>query len=190
MQPVDVRYHGREGTLFARGGRIDDVVAFRWGFESEGRAVEQLSFVLMAEGFLLAQPVLFDGPQRGWWYVDLITVEDRGELVVVEDLYVDVLVGPPSTPYRLLDLDELADAVTGGAVDAAIAMDGLVRCQRFLDRRLNRREDTSPTWPAFPPVGVEESRWAALPREWRWAAHECSDAPSLPAVPFSSANGA
>ena len=169
MQPVEIHYQGRRDALVARGGRVGDVVAFRWGVENAGETVEQLSFLLVQEGFLLAQPVLFDGGQKGWWYVDLVTVADRGGSVDIEDLYVDVLVGPATSAYRLLDLDELADAVTAGAVGSTVALDGLVRCQRFLDRRLNRRDGTDNTWPDFPPSGLDASSWAALPSDYRWS---------------------
>ncbi len=166
-----MHYRGRQGDLLAKGGRADGVVGFRWGFDHDGHSCEQTSFVLLAEGFLIAQPVLFTGDRRGWWYCDLVTVGDGGSTVTIEDLYVDVLVGPPDAPYQLLDLDELAAAVTAGAVDPATALDGLTRCQRFLDRRLHRREDAGPTWPDFPPSQVDSSRWTTLPREWQWRAH-------------------
>ena len=168
VQPVTVHYRGKQDELVVRGGRADGVIGFRWGFDEQGLQHEQLSFLLVNEGFLIAQPAGFDGGQQGWWYCDLVTVDDRGETVDIEDLYVDVLVGPPITAYRVLDLDELATAVATGVVPLDTALGGLERCQAFLDRRLNRRDDAEPTWPDFPPSEVRTELWQTLPIEWEW----------------------
>lgn len=168
MDRVQVHYLGRGDRLIASGARVGDVVGFWWGFHEDGRDWEQLSFILLDDGLLLAQPVHFPAEQRGWWYCDLVEVDDQGDDLFITDLYIDVLVGPVNTAYRLLDLDELAAATASGHVDISTALDGLRRCQRFLDRRLNRRHDTTTAWPAFPPLQTEPTRWAALPRAWRW----------------------
>lgn len=116
-----MRYLDEGRSLYAAGVRAGGVVAFRWGFEHEGRQVEQRSFLLLRESSLICQPVGFPPEQTGWWYCDLVDIEDEGEAITVRDLYVDVLVGPPTVPYRLLDLDELAVAVSAGVVPAGTA---------------------------------------------------------------------
>jgi hypothetical protein len=37
--------------------------------------------------------------------------------VTVDDLWIDVIVGPPDLPYRMLDLHEYAAAMASGALD-------------------------------------------------------------------------
>jgi hypothetical protein len=49
----------------------------------------------------------------------------------------------------------------------AAAADGLVRTQRFLDRRLNRRYDHAErTWLDFPPSDVEQLMDVRFPQQW------------------------
>ena len=168
MREVEIRHVGSEASLVAAGALRDGVAAYWWGFEQHGEPVEQLSFLLVDEGFLLSQPVGFPPTQRGWWYCDLVDVERDGELISFRDMFVDVIVGPPDHPYRVLDLDEYADAVTDGRLAAAQGADGLRRCQAFLDRHLNRRHEVDRSWPDFPPAGVTAFDPAVLPRNWRW----------------------
>ncbi|GIG62910.1 hypothetical protein Lfu02_72820 [Longispora fulva] len=156
----------RDGVLRAVGLRRGGVVAYDWGFEKDGRAYTQRSFVLLDDGVQINQPALFPAEQRGWWYCDLVAVADHGDSVAVDDLLIDVIVGPPDHPYRMLDLDEYADAMASGRLDAVAAADGLRRVQRFLDRRLNRRHDTTRTWPSFPPREVADLQTAVLPQDW------------------------
>ena len=128
----------RERRLKALGLRHDDVVAYD----------------------------LFPPAERGCWYGDLVRVADEGDLIRVDDLWIDVIVGPPDHPYRVLDLDEYGQALAGGDLSVADAADGLARLQRFLDRRLNRLPDDVPHWVDFPPPAVEALLAADLPREW------------------------
>jgi len=86
--------------------------------------------------------------------------------VIVEDLWIDVIVGPPDHPYRVLDLDEYAAAAERGALGPDEAADGLIRTQRFLDRRLNRRLEVLRTWPDFPPKTVTALSSVSFPRDW------------------------
>lgn len=168
MQPVEVRYVGRSSTLVAAGLRARDVVAFWWGFADQGREVQQLSFLLVEESFLICQPVNFPEDQAGWWYCDLVRTHDGGDHVEIEDLYIDILIGPPTVPYRVLDLDEFGEAARHGLMTTQEAADGLVRCQHFLDRRLNRRHDVTPSWPEFPPAAISDFDRDRLPKRWSW----------------------
>jgi hypothetical protein len=157
----------RNGTIRAAGRRLDQTVVYDWGFAYEGRHWEQRSFVLLDDGFQINQPVIFPPERQDWWYCDLVKVIDDGDVVTVDDLWIDVIVGPPDHPYRILDLDEYAAAMQDGTLSAADAADGLVRTQRFLDRRLNRRyDDVERTWPDFPGVEVERLMEVRFPRQW------------------------
>ncbi|GAA2137593.1 hypothetical protein GCM10009760_18260 [Kitasatospora kazusensis] len=162
-QPVTVL---RDGRMQAAGVRRGDVVAYDWGFEHGGRRHVQRSFVLLDHGVQIDQPAVFPAEQQGWWYCDLVTVVDDGHLLRVDDMWIDAIVGPPDHPYRVLDLDEYAAAMSAGRLSPADAADGLIRWQRFLDRRLNRRHDVTRSWPDFPPAGVEEMLTVELPRKW------------------------
>jgi hypothetical protein len=156
----------RTRNVRAAGLRRNGVVAFDWGFAWRGEYLEQRSFVLLEEGFQLSRPPNFPAVQRGWWYCDLVRVTDNGDEVVVDDLWIDVIVGPPDHPYRVLDLDEYGEAMAQGKLGAAEGVDGLVRTQRFLDRRLNRRDDAGRTWPEFPPAEVVALMDASFERAW------------------------
>jgi hypothetical protein len=163
LSPVTVI---RDRTLRAAGRRLGDTIVYDWGFELNNRPHEQRSFVLLDDGFQINQPVVFPAAQQGWWYCDLVRVTDQGDVVMVDDLWIDVIVGPADHPYRVLDLDEYAAAAECGSLSAADAVDGLVRTQRFLDRRLNRRHDVQRTWPDFPPKSISALLHASFPREW------------------------
>ncbi|MGW8887489.1 hypothetical protein [Streptomyces sp. NPDC055749] len=53
-----------------------------------------------------------------------------------------------------------------GQLGFAEAADGLIRTQRFLDRRLNRRHEVERSWPDFPPDEVKAMLAVHLPRDW------------------------
>lgn len=163
QQPVTVL---RDGRMRAAGVRQGDVVAYQWGFARDDRQYVQRSFVLLDDGVQINQPVAFPPEQQGWWYCDLVTVVEDGDLLRVDDMWIDAIVGPPDHPYRVLDLDEYADAITAGQLTVADAVDGLVRWQRFLDRRLNRRHEVVRGWPDFPSAAVEALLTVELPTEW------------------------
>jgi hypothetical protein len=156
----------RNGQVRAAGLRLGDIVAYDWGFHYQGRDYEQRSFVLLDDGVQINQPVIFPAEQRGWWYCDLVSVTGDGGLLWVDDLWIDVIVGPPDQPYRLLDLHEYGEAIAAGQLSVADAVDGLSHMQRFLDRRLNRRHDAVRGWPDFPPAAVEAMLTMELPRDW------------------------
>lgn len=158
----------RDHKVRALGQRRDDVIVYDWGFEMNGTHYEQRSFILLDDGFQINQPVIFPVEQQGWWYCDLVRVTDRGDEVTVEDLWIDIVVGPPDHPYRVLDLDEYAAAAQSGALTPEEAADGLIRTQRFLDRRLNRRHEVLRTWPDFPPAAVTTLADIHFDRSWSW----------------------
>ena len=163
----------RDHRVRAAGRRRDDVIVYDWGFELDGQHFEQRSFVLLDDGFQINQPVIFPAEQQGWWYCDLVRVTDHGHEVIVEDLWIDVIVGPPDHPYRVLDLDEYAEATRSGVLSPADAVDGLVRTQRFLDRRLNRRHEVLRIWPDFPPATVTALSHLSYPKDWSPVSGRC-----------------
>ena len=159
----------RDGSIRATGHRDGDVIVYDWGFSWEGTDREQRSFILLDTGFQINQPVIFPENQRGWWYCDLVRIITEGDVVHVYDAWIDVIVGPPDHPYRVLDLDEYADAIAAGDIDTAAGIDGLRRTQTFLDRHLNRRHDTRrDCWPDFPPRAI--AALAELPFDPQWEA--------------------
>ncbi|GAA2527294.1 hypothetical protein [Winogradskya humida] len=157
----------RDGAIRAAGHRHGAAIAYDWGFPWHGEEKLQRSFILLDTGFQINQPVIFPDQQRGWWYCDLVRIVDNGHTVHVDDDWIDVIVGPPDHPYRILDLDEYGDAIAAGEIDAAAGVDGLRRTQMFLDRHLNRRHDTRrDSWPDFPPQAI--AGLAALPFDPQW----------------------
>lgn len=83
--------------------------------------------VLLDDGVQINQPVLFPRKPQGWWYCDLVSVVDEGQVVHVDDMWIDFIVGPPDHPYRVLDLDEYAEALSDGRLTQAEAAQGLRR---------------------------------------------------------------
>jgi hypothetical protein len=111
--------------------------------------------------------VIFTGHQRGWWYCDLVRVVDDGDTVHVDDHWIDIIVGPPDLPYRVLDLHEYADAMVAGDIDPATGADGLRRTQMFLDRHLHRWPDIRrDAWPDFPPRAIAALAELPFAPEW------------------------
>lgn len=136
-----------------------------------GFSRRQRVFVLLDVGVSLALPVwrtmsTVDGrvveavdaeqPAPTTWYVDLVTVAEEPGGIVVRDLYADVMVPTDGRHQRMLDLDELADAVAAGDLDVPTALDGLRRWQRFLDRHLHAARGPRPEWTDFPPSAIRE----------------------------------
>ncbi|MFF0866304.1 hypothetical protein ACFYUV_31430 [Nonomuraea sp. NPDC003560] len=75
--------------------------------------------------------------------------------LTVRDLYVDIVVPPAGPRYEVLDLDELADALRDGVIDAATTVRVLRDTQRFIDRHLrNLNQEPPNSWPDFPPAAV------------------------------------
>jgi hypothetical protein len=156
----------RNRQIRAAGLRLGDAVAYDWGFRQHGRDYEQRSFVLVDEGFQLSQPPNFPSLQTGWWYCDLVRVAVDGDVLHVDDDWIDVIVGPGDHPYRVLDLDEFGEALRDGVLGPAEAAAGLARTQAFLDRHLNRRHGAEQVWPDFPPESIEPLLTAGFERVW------------------------
>src|SRR5579872_693055 len=144
FEPVQVVRNGvgplpgiRQGDYLA----YEFDVAPKWffvGSRPDG-PVRQRSFVMVEEEIQLCQPVVNRDVHAGWWYVELVQVDDRRREVLVVDDFIDVMVPPGGAlPYRVLDLDEYADAMVEGRVSPDRLAVGLRKFQRFLDLHLNR----------------------------------------------------
>jgi hypothetical protein len=134
-----------------------------------GHSRLERTFVLLDVGVSFANPcwqrainadgltVECDPMGRESWYVDLVTIDlldsDR---FVVRDLYIDVIVPTDGRHYRMLDLDEYADAIVAGKLSLSQAADGLRRWQRFLDRYLHSGRWPQAEWADFPPASIRE----------------------------------
>jgi hypothetical protein len=174
MEQVQV-YRGRhaEQPLLGplSGVRDGDVVAYDFELPSSfepwpGRTRTERTYVLLDLGISFAKVCwvrwhnpdgdVVDRSAEGCdsWYVDLVTVKQVGDRYEFRDLYADVLVPTDGRHYRMLDLDELADAMDTGVLSIPDAIDGLRRWQRFLDGHLHTERAPSAYWSDFPPAAI------------------------------------
>ncbi|MFD1134449.1 DUF402 domain-containing protein [Paenibacillus urinalis] len=104
-------------------------------------------YILMHEGVkIMHEPF-------GWtneWYVDLVDIKmnNDGEIKLT-DLYIDIVVEGKGPTYRLIDLEEYADAVSQGLIDIKDTNKHLTQVQMFLEKYLHRGK-------VFPPKQIEE----------------------------------
>jgi hypothetical protein len=122
----------------------------------EGQLPRDRSYLLLDEGIQMSCPPGFLEHHAGWWYVDLVEITEQGTEVTVMDQYLDLVVGPPDHPYRVLDMDEFGEALASGELAAEKAVEGLRNFQRFIDLHLNRLADAEQAWPDFPPRAMRE----------------------------------
>jgi len=143
----------REGEIVPA---LRDGNVLGWDYLAPDTGTIGRSYVLLDLGVKLTIPPIWI--QRGdpIWYVDLTIVTREEDLYRVVDLDIDVFVPTDGRPYRMLDLDELADAIEDGEFNLVEAMDGLRRWQRFLDTHLHRfgPNDVQPGWRDFPPAAI------------------------------------
>ena len=105
----------------------------------------------------------------GWideWYVDVVCIQarrDDGQLVYhVTDEYADIIVEGMGPAYRMIDLDQLADAMSAASIDTARAAEALRCAQRFVDRYLHRAGPFPP--PQIRGFFASDHRYPPLPR--------------------------
>ncbi len=136
-----------------------------WDYLAPDTGTVGRSYVLLGLGVKLTIPPIWT--QRGdpIWYVDLAIVTREDDLYRIVDLDIDVFVPTDGRPYRLLDLDEFADAIEDGEFTLVEAIDGLRRWQRFLDAHLHRfgPGDVETGWRDFPPAAI--ASLAKLPHD-------------------------
>lgn len=156
--------------------RSGNVVAYEFKLPDRfvawpGQSLVQRSFLLTDVGVDLSLPCWRDSVTASGelapgidsdrecsatWYVDLVDVTDHGDRLEVRDLYIDVMVPTDGRPYRLLDLDEFADALENGELPQDVAVDALRRWQAFLDRYLHVGESPRLGWADFPPTCMND----------------------------------
>jgi hypothetical protein len=179
--PTPERVHVFRGThkdLAFRFGplpalRLDNVVAYEWELSERfepwpGRTRLERTFVLLDLGVSFANPCwvretkpngsIVEADPRGQesWYVDLISMEMHDNYYTFRDLYIDVIVPTDGRHYRMLDLDEYAEAVADGTLSLSLALDGLKRWQRFLDQHLHTNRFPPTVWSDFPPASIRQ----------------------------------
>jgi hypothetical protein len=162
------------------GFRLDDVVAYEFELPERfepwpGRTRLERTFVLLDVGVSFANPcwvrasspdgtlVEIDPSGRDSWYVDLVTVEAQGNHYTFRDLYIDAIVPTDGRHYRLLDLNEYAEALANGSLALEDAIDGLRRWQRFLDHYLYADRWPPCEWSDFPPKSIRSLFELAAP---------------------------
>lgn len=184
LEPVEVIRGTHRDPTFTFGPlpgfRHDNVVAYEFELPQRfepwpGRTRIERTFVLLDVGVSFAKPCwvratnadgsITDDARRGSdaWYVDLISIEVQGGRYIFRDLYIDVIVPTDGRHYRMLDLDEYADAMAEGTVTLQDAIDGLRRWQRFLDRYLHTERWPSARWSDFPPKAIRALAAVAAP---------------------------
>nr|WP_026924740.1 DUF402 domain-containing protein [Glycomyces arizonensis] len=162
------------------GVRVGNAVAYEfelpeWVEPWPGRARLERVFVLLDLGISMSNPcwqgavkpdgTVIDIPatEEHSWYVDLITVDRSAGQYVFRDLFIDVRVPTDGRHYRMLDLDDFADAIEGGLITLEQAVSGLRRWQRFLDRHLHEGRYPSGSWTDFPPAAFAPLRRLSAP---------------------------
>src|SRR5688572_189847 len=154
MRPV--RVITRVGVF--EGVSDGDVVHFDGPvLQSANEATLERNYLLVHEGLKLTRPAMWDDDWRsGAWYVDIVECFVDGDDVTVIDRYIDFIV-PPSgaSPYRVIDLEELGDALEAGDISVEAAARALRAAQAFVDTFLHRRgEVQGGSWKDFPPTSV------------------------------------
>jgi hypothetical protein len=154
----------REGEIVPA---LRDGDVLGWDYLAPDTGTIGRSYVLLELGVKLTIPPILIRRGDPIWYVDLAIVTREDDLYRVVDLDIDLFVPTDGRPYRMLDLDEFADAMADGEFTLVEAMDGLRRWQRFLDTHLHRFEhvddplqdrfgqfDVQPGWRDFPPAAI------------------------------------
>jgi hypothetical protein len=79
------------------------------------------------------------------WYIDLVSIRwADAHTLELDDLWVDVIVEGSGPTYRIIDLEELADALRQGTAQIERLVTPLHCLQRFLDSHLHGGKDFPP----------------------------------------------
>ena len=148
----------RHGNVVAYDFALDETFTPRPGLSRWERA-----FLLLDVGVQFANPLWWQGAEATSWYVDLARLTITDDLIVVDDLYIDVIVPTDGRPYRQLDLEEFAAAVRSGDLALDEALDALARWQAFLDRYLHATRWPTAGWTDFPPAAIAPLRALTAP---------------------------
>lgn len=125
-------------------------------FVSDEEAILQRNYLLVDHGVKLTRPGRWDDDWRaGAWYVDVVECFLRDGEVTVLDRYIDFIVPARASPYRVLDMEELADALSDGHISVGAAAKALRSAQAFVDTYLHRvGERQGADWKDFPPAAI------------------------------------
>ncbi len=134
----NLRIRSRLGDIT---GRTDGVVAaFDHAYEPGGP--------VMRHYLLLDESVKLMHEPWGWrdcWQADLVAIGWADDATIdLDDLYIDVIVEGNGPTYRMIDLDDLADALASGKVCGRTLHEPLRGLQRFLDAHLHGGKDFPP----------------------------------------------
>ncbi|MEW6750643.1 MAG: DUF402 domain-containing protein, partial [Candidatus Latescibacterota bacterium] len=137
LHPVTVR-----SRLGECAGQTDGRVAFFDDSSDTSTGTPMRHFVLLDRGVkLMHEP-------WGWtkeWYADIVRVDRAADgAVELTDLCIDVIIEGYGPAYRVIDLDDLADAASSGALSPSDLDLALRHLQRFLDECLHRGRDFPP----------------------------------------------
>jgi hypothetical protein len=170
VEPVTVQC--RHGTY--PGFRVGRAAAYEFEVDeidprARGRPIRpefpdriQRVFLLLDEHIQLNQPIVFTSYWDGWWYIDLVEIDESDDVITVRDVYVDLIVPPHVQPYRVLDLDDFADALQDSRLNVDDAARAMRNLQSFMDRHLHVRSAEMMNWQDFPPIGIRQLE--TLPR--------------------------
>lgn len=88
----------------------------------------------------------------GWkdkWYIDLVSIEHINEnVIVLKDLYLDVIIYNDCKEHKIIDFDDLANALVEGKVSPKELENPLKGFQIFLDTCVYQKE--------FPPFEIKD----------------------------------
>jgi hypothetical protein len=154
-----VKVTRRDGGPFD-GAIIGNVLAYSvvWTDRKQQPPVDhdERLFVLLDLGVQMSNPPRYlGGPQSESWYVDLVILEEDGDRIAIRDHDIDVVISTDGRGYRMLDLEEYAEAFENGECTLPELLDGLKRWQAFLDRHLHDGPHPVQPWPDFPPKSLE-----------------------------------
>ncbi len=78
-------------------------------------------------------------------YVDLVQVKSVDEyLIELKDLYVDIIIEGNGPTYRVIDLEELGDALESGQIQLSEIAGPLRNLQQFLDGHVHGAKEFPP----------------------------------------------
>ena len=184
MEPVEVYRgkHRKPADLFGPlpGYREGEVIAYEYQLPTSfepwpGRSRIERTFVLLDLGVSFANPCwrrwhkpdgtigTTEANGRDSWYADLVSVERHDSTYTFLDLYIDVVVTMDGRGYKVLDLDEYAEAMSNGVLSLKDGLDGLRRCQEFLEGYLHEGAWEPSVWADFPPQAISGVRALAGP---------------------------
>lgn len=138
-------------------GLADDTLAFFDRLDPKAGYMVRHFILLHESTKLMYEP-------WGWknrWYIDLVGVRWVDENTLeLDDLYVDVIVEGDGPTYRIIDLEEMADALMNQAISIDAMHEPLHRLQQFLDNHLHGGKD-------FPPAVIQPffERRSSLPEQ-------------------------